>query len=281
MKRHPAIRIIWYAMNALLLASFAASLYGIGLEFSTRSYLKGFSDAIIPSSDNAEQKTEAILAWIAQGPARRTNTNTADLSLRDPANTLNYQQLLNVCGTATNAFVNLAQSAGLSARRLLLLDKNRMSKHVVVEVRIDGRWVIVDPVYHTLYHFPDGRLVTLADMKNPETFRSLTSAIPGYPPSYSYESTAHLRLSRIPGIGRRLRQVLTFVWPSWEESINWTLLVERESFAFLCASIFLFCFFLAARLIFSWYCAKRLGIPHIRLRDRIARVGQVLAGSPQ
>jgi Transglutaminase-like superfamily len=281
MKRHPGIRITWYAINLLLTASFVACLYGIGWEFSTRSYLKGFSDAIIPSSDGPEQKAEAILAWIGQGPARRTTANTASLSLRDPANTLNYQQLLNVCGTATNAFVNLAQSAGLRARRLLLLDKNRMSKHVVVEVLIDGRWVIVDPVYHTLYRFPDGRLVTLADMKNPETFRSLTSTIPGYPPSYSYESTAHIRLSRIPGIGRILRKSLNFIWPAWEESINWTLLVERESFAFLCVSIFLFCFFLAVRFLFGWYCSARLGITHIRLRDRIARVGQVLAGSPQ
>ena len=45
----------------------------------------------------------------------------AILSARDPQDTLNYHQLLEVCGSATNAFLNLSRSTGLQARRLLLL----------------------------------------------------------------------------------------------------------------------------------------------------------------
>ena len=82
-----------------------------------------------------------------------------------------------------------------------------------------------------------------------------------------------------PVIGRYLRRTFNFIWPSWEESINWTLLVERESFAMLVVSSLLLCFALAARLFLGWYCSRRLGIARVRLRDQIVRAGQVLVGT--
>ena len=281
MKKHAFLRVCWFAANLLLAVSVGAVLYTAVWEYSTQRYLKGFSDAIIPSTDNAEQKAEAILTWMAHGPARRSEPDTGGLALRDPEETLNIQQLLEVCGTASNAFVNLAQSAGLPARRLLLLDEQRNSKHVVVEVLIDNRWVIVDPSYRSILRLPNGSLVTRQELQDPEMFRAATQAIPDYPPSYSYESTVHVRLGRVPFLGRNLRRTLNFIWPSWEESINWTLLLERESFAMLVVSVLLLCFALGVRLLLGWYCSHRLGIPRPRLRDQIIRAGHVLVGSSQ
>ena len=281
MEKHPIIRVWWFAVNALLLVSLVAVLYSGGWEFSTRSYLKGFSDAIIPAPDDPEQKIEAILQWMAHGPVRRSAADPGGLAARDPEDTLNIQQLLEVCGTATNAFVNLAQSNGLHARRLLLLDQDGLSKHVVVEVLIGDRWVVVDPSYHFILRLPDGHFPARAELKDLAIFRAATQSIPNYPAAYTYESTVHVRLRRIPFIGGYLRRVFDFIWPPWEEAINWTLLVERESFAMLVASIFLFCFALAARLLLGWYCWSRLGLPRERLRDQILRVGQNLVGSSQ
>jgi len=281
MTDHPIIRACWFAVNVLLAVSLVAVLYSVGWEFSTRSYLKGFSDAIIPASDDPEQKVEAILQWMAHGPARRNAADPGGLGARNPEDTLNIQRLLEVCGTATNAFVNLAQSSGLRARRLLLLDRYGSSKHVVVEVLIGDRWAIVDPSYHFILRLSDGHFPTRTELKDPAIFRTATQSIPNYPTTYTYESTAHVRLARIPWIGRRLRGIFDFIWPPWEEMINWTLLVERESFALLVASIFLLCFALAARLLLGWYCRSKLGIARERLRDQMLRAGQVMAGSPQ
>jgi len=281
MKNHPIVRACWLAVNVLLAVSLVAVLYSVGWEFSTRSYLKGFSDAIIPASDGPEQKVEAILQWMAHGPARSTVADPGGLAARNPEDTLNIQHLLEVCGTATNAFVNLAQSSGLRARRLLLLDQYGLSKHVVVEVFIGDRWVVVDPSYHFMPRLADGHFATRTELKDPAVFHAATQSIPNYPAMYTYESTVHVRLARIPWIGRHLRGIFNFIWPSWEESINWTLLVERESFAVLVASILLLCFALGARLILGWYCRSRLGIANERLRDQIMRAGQAVAGSPQ
>jgi Transglutaminase-like superfamily len=281
MEKHPIIRVWWFAVNALLLVSIVAVSYSVGWEFSTRSYLKGFSDAIIPASDDPEQKVEAILQWMGHGPVRRNVADPGGLADRNPEDTLNVQRLLEVCGTATNAFVNLSQSSGLHARRLLLLDQYGLSKHVVVEVLIDDRWVVVDPSYHFMPRLPDGHFATRTELKDPAIYRAAMQSIPNYPAAYTYESTVHVRLGRIPFIGRYLRKTFDFIWPAWEETINWSLLVERESFAMLVASIFLFCFALAARLLLGWYCWSRLGLPRERLRDQILRVGQNLVGSSQ
>ena len=280
MKNHPIVRVCWFAANVLLAGSLVVVLYSVGWEYSTRSYLKGFSDAIIPASDGPEQKVEAILQWMAHGPARR---NTADPGgdARNPEDTLNIQRLLEVCGTATNAFVNLAQSSGLNARRLLLLDRYGLSKHVVVEVLLSDHWAVVDPSYHFILRLPDGHFVTRAELIDPSIFRAATQSIPNYPSIYTYERVGHVRLERIPWIGRHLRGIFNFIWPGWEEVINWTLLVERESFAVLVASIFLLCFAVVARLLLGWYCGKRLGIARERLRDQILRAGQVILGSSE
>lgn len=279
MNRHPIFHACWWLTNAVLIVSLAAVVYGAGWEFSTRSYLKGFSDAIIPASDSTDQKIEAILQWMAHGPQRRSAADAAALPARDPEKTLNVQQLLDVCGTATNAFVNLAQSSGLRARRLLLLDDRGQSKHVVVEVLDQGRWIIVDPSYRVIVRLSDGSSATRADLKDPAVFRAATQNIPNYPRIYSYESTVHVRLARIPWIGKHLRGIFNFLWPQWEESINWTLFVERESFAMLIVSLNLLCMALVARFLLAWYCRAKLGIARDRLRDQIVRAGQVVAGS--
>src|SRR5258708_10081030 len=109
------------------------------------------------------------------GPARRNTSDPDALDARNPEDTLNYRQLLEVCGTATNAFVNLAQSAGLRARRLLLLDRNLLTKHVVVEVLVGDRWIVVDPAYHTIFRLPNGQLGTLTELQDPAIFLQVTS----------------------------------------------------------------------------------------------------------
>lgn len=281
MKGHPWFRAIWYAVDVLLIASLGALIYASIWELSTRNYLKGFSDAVVPSTDQPEQKVEAILAWMKTGPARRTAPSPDSLFARDPEQTLNYSQLLQVCGTATNAFVNLAMSSGLQARRLLLLDQNRSAKHVVVEVLISGAWVVVDPSYRVMFRAADGRLLTRKELKVPAIFLQATEAIPNYPQGYTYERTIHIHLRRVPWIGRYIRRTLKFMWPGWEEGINWTVLLERESFALVIVSGLLLCFGLAVRLFLSWYGSRRLGVARVRLRDQLVQAGATLFSYPK
>jgi hypothetical protein len=257
-KEHRVFLTLSFAVNSLLLASVLLAAYGAVWEYSTRRYLKGFSDAIIPSSSSPEKKIAAILAWMEQGPQRQTEATDEEPEYRDPEDTLNYQELLRVCGTATNAFVNLALSGGIEARRLLLLDPNWNTRHVVAEVHMGGGWFIVDPSFHAILRDSQGRLLTREQLADPRILREATLYIPEYNPSYNYERTTHVRLVRIPLIGRFLPKALNSVIPGWEESINWTVMVERQSYAVLVTGMALLVLGLFLRRIVEWYAETNL-----------------------
>src|ERR1700687_6406714 len=135
-------------------------LYSCVREYSVRRYLDGFSDAIVPNTLPAKQKVKAILNWMRAEPSRADTTNPEALAGRDPEMTLTYRQLLNVCGTATNAFLNLARSSDLRVRRLLLLGSDHRTKHVVAEVLVGHRWIVVDPAYRLVLRDAQGRALT-------------------------------------------------------------------------------------------------------------------------
>ncbi len=278
MNQHPIFRNLWYAANALLVVSVLFLLYASGWEFSTRSYLKGFSDAIVPVTAPPEEKVAAILAWMEHGPARRAAAATGPFPLRNPQDTLNYQTLLQVCGSVTNAFVNLANSSGLPARRLLLLNEERRAKHVVAEVFVNGRWIVVDPLFRIILRGADQHPLTRDELVDPRVLAQATQGLVHYDASYTYERTAHLRMSRIPVIGRALRSILDKVLPGWEDSVYWTLLVERESFGALVTAAFLVLFSFFIRRALRWFGELRLGIHQVRMREHLRRAAQSLGG---
>jgi hypothetical protein len=215
-----------------------------------------------------------------RGP-RTVAGNLSVLDGRDPQTTLNYQQLLSVCGTATNAFLNLARSNGLSVRRLLLLTPQDEAKHVVAEVLIDGRWVIADPAYRVLLRDAKGHLLTREELRNPAVFAEATSLVPNYGKEYTYETYTHVRLARLPMQGLHLRWILNHTFPSWEESLDWSLLLERESFFALSVSAFAFLFFLLLRILLGWYADHRLKIARFRLRSQFMRAGLTFFHVPE
>jgi hypothetical protein len=277
---HRVFRSFWWATNAVLVLSLLGTLLTGIWEHSIRQYLTGFSDAIIPEASSPRQKAEAILAWMSYGPPRREAPDTSALSPHDPSDTLNYRQLLAVCGSATNAFLNLSRSSGLEARRLLLLSPDRTAKHVVAEVHLDGRWVIVDATYRVMMKDAQGRLLTRADLQDPRLFQEAASRIPGYVPVYSYERVAHVRLGALPVLGPVLRRVLDVVSPGWDESMDWSLLLERRSFAWFFVSVWALLFFLLLRIALAWLADHRLRIPRLRLRNSLTRATATFFSTP-
>ena len=281
MGSHRVFRTIWWATNALFVFSIVATFFTAEWEQSVRDYLQGFSDAIIPEASTPRQRVDAILTWMSVGPPRYETKDTSALSPRDPTDTLNYQQLLRVCGSATNAFLNLSRSAGLESRRLLLLGPDRAAKHVVAEVKLGGRWVIVDATYRVIMRDAQGDLLTRQDLQNPKIFQEAISQIPGYPPLYSYERFAHVRLGALPFQGAHLRQFLDGMWPGWDEYLDWSLLLERRSFSYFFASVSILVFSLLMRFLLAWLADYRLRIPRLRLRTSLGRATASFFTTPE
>jgi hypothetical protein len=278
---HRIFRAAWWGINFLLALAFIALIYSGVREYSVRRYLDGYSDAIVPNALPADQKVEAILTWMRNESSRIVTTNADELPRRDPQVTLNYQQLLNVCGTATNAFLNLARSSDLQVRRLLLLTPDRNTKHVVAEVLIDNRWVIVDPTFRVILQDAQGRFLTRKELQNPAVFEQAVSTIPNYPREYNFDHFAHVRLARLPLDGLRLRPLLEKIYPGWDEAADWSLLLERDSFLHLVLAAMATLFFLLLREVLAWYADSRLRIPRFHLRDHMIRAGAAFFSTPE
>jgi hypothetical protein len=266
-------RIVCYILDVLLAVSFAVLCGALLWEFSTEQYLSGFADAIVPEGDTTSQKVESILHWMSNGPARVSNSDPDQLLNRDPRETLNYSKLLKDCGSATNAFVNLARRSGIHARRLLLLDSNGSVTHVVAEARIDGRWIVVDAVFHFVARDSSGRLLSREDLQDPEMLRQATAGIPNYSPLYTYNSTEHIRLARIALIGAMLQRAISQVTPAGGPSWDWTLPLERESFAALLFAVFVFMSVFVIRKLYRSRAICRLAAAADAYRQNLTRTG--------
>jgi hypothetical protein len=279
MNRHPLFRKFWYLINGLLIVSLFLAIYAVGWEYSTRRYLKGFADAIIPALASPEEKVEAILSWMQHGPARATTVAPGLFAARDPEETLNYRALLKVCGSATNAFVNLANSSGLPARRLLLLSAAQQTTHVVAEVYLDGRWVVVDPGYRIFFRGSDGRPLTRLQLSDQPTLTAAARGFDNYSSLYSYGRTVHVRMTRIPVIGSLLRRVLDRVFPGWDNSVYWTLLLERESLAATVLTFLLLISSVVLRHFVRRFGEKRLDVRTLSIRKQLRHLYSALVNS--
>ncbi len=271
MRDHRFYQGVWAVTNVLAVAAFLFLLYALCWEYSTRRYLAGFSDAVVPAAASPEEKVQAIMDWMASGPARRAGTPGDTFYLRNPVETLNYRRLLQVCGSATNAFLNLANRSGLDVRRLLLLNAHGGANHVDAEVLLQGNWVVVDPTFRRILRDSRGALLTSAQLKDASVLRSATQDLTGYTPAYSFERTAHLRLARVPFLGPLAGRMADSVLPGWDASEFVTIFLERESFGALVCSAVFFVFFILMRALLGWYGTRRLGVHRVGFAERLRR----------
>jgi hypothetical protein len=251
-----------YLIISLMLISSLILVYAVGREFYTWSYLKGFADAIVPASASPEEKAEALVVrlWMRSRSTRHSyeSQELKKLVERDPIYILNHERLLQICGTAVNAYVNVAYTAGLQVRRLILLDNEYQAKHVVAEVRLDGRWVIVDPAFGRLMRDAQSHLLTKIDLRDHKALQEATHGIANYLPDYTYERTTLIRLERLPFLGRLLRRALNSFFPEWEEAATPIVrfLDRRSSIQILEASV-LICLSLLVHLGISRHTKRR------------------------
>ena len=249
-----------YLARAFLIFAVVLLLYGLGWNFSTRRYLKGFADAIVPLSGSPEEKTEALVEWFHHEPKRMATPAGAEGGMmheRDPVNIVQNARLLGVCGTASNAFINLAEAAGLRTRRLLLLGESGGAMHVVAEVQWGDRWVVVNPQQGLVFKDRLGHALTKEELHDPAVFQDAIGRMPGYDPDYTFERTIHVHLQRIPIVGRYLRGILNRIAPGWEEAFNWGFIPENPPLWLIIFSSLMLTVGIPLNLMIHHYARKR------------------------
>lgn len=91
----------------------------------------------------------------------------------------------------------------------------------------------------------------------------------------------HFRLARLPLDGLGLRRVLEFISPRWAELIDWSLILEQESFAMLILFIAAAVFLLVLRFLLGWSADRRLRLERFHLRNLLFKTGRILISRPE
>ncbi len=123
------------------------------------------------------------------------------------------------CGNLTRLFTTAARLAGMEARRAHLyeikgIDRPRPEAyvHAIVEVKVEDRWIIVDPIYGVVYRDATGRLAESSDLAaDPELVRNQVTNRPRptdymhFPPApydfdlYHFAELRRIRWTILPG----------------------------------------------------------------------------------
>jgi hypothetical protein len=135
--------------------------------------LRGIAHRLVAAQGTNRERLRALMDWAHENvrpayaaPARVVTDTLFGIVRRG----------YGFCDQTNHVFAALAHYAGYDAHLLFLRDAHGFSTHTVAEVRVDGRWVVVDAYLGTLFLDRNGRLASVADL-------GTTAALP---PVYSY-----------------------------------------------------------------------------------------------
>ncbi len=116
------------------------------------------------------------------------------------------------CGSTARVVHAMLESQHIPTRVLLLTDAREHSLHTVLESRVQGRWVVLDPLYGIVFRRRDGALATRAELlADPAHFHAQVDSVAGYDARYTYEHATLLNWHKIPVVLPALRAVLACV----------------------------------------------------------------------
>jgi hypothetical protein len=119
------------------------------------------------------------------------------------------------CGSTARVVHAMLEAQHIRTRVLLLTDARERSLHTVLESHVDGRWVVLDPLYGIVFHRRDGALATRADLlADPAFFHAQVDTVQGYDARYTYERATLFNWHKVPVVLPLLRAMLTRVMGS-------------------------------------------------------------------
>jgi hypothetical protein len=158
---------------AVLLLGIAAWQTALGLAASARVREAVAWETSVGSEGAPLERLEALAASIERLHAPES---TEQLDLGGPwkilkAGPADVADVGGHCGNLSRLFITRARMEGFEARRIHLYNPDGLRRtrfpeayvHATVEVEVDGRWGVVDPLYGTVF-VNDGRIATVEDL---------------------------------------------------------------------------------------------------------------------
>lgn len=172
-----------------------------------------FRDISVKAVEGATSAEDRLVALV-----HKTHRMVSDLrrgieegAIEDVSGLAHYRRILfhsalqdavyptNMCGSYSGLLVELLKSQGFPARFGQMLDRddpNGIAHHIVVETRLDGRWVVCDAMYDLVFRDADGRILGFDEIRR-DWDRLKAQCPPGYDMRYDYAGYRRVNFGRL------------------------------------------------------------------------------------
>ena len=133
------------------------------------------------------------------------------------------------CGGYSNVLGRLLMELGYDVRKIGLEKGKQLSIHQVIEVKLNDRWVVLDPWFNLLFRRPDDSLAGAVDLAR--NWKYYSQQTPDqYSPNYDYQAYHYTNWKRMGVVGKILRRIIDSEEPGQEFSA-FRYLARKDQYA--------------------------------------------------
>ena len=114
------------------------------------------------------------------------------------------------CGSYSLVLARILKSNACEVRIGQMKVNNIYGGHIVVETKINNRWIVVDPMYNVYFKNPDGSLASFKEVNQNWPYFS-KQLPPGYPSSYKFEDIRYTNWDKIPILSTLTKKTINIV----------------------------------------------------------------------
>lgn len=112
------------------------------------------------------------------------------------------------CGGNSLVLAQILDGMGYSVRPAQMKVGGQYGGHIVLEVKVNGKWAVLDPIYNLCFKSPDGSLASFDDVQHNWNYYSAQTP-PDYRPEYRYEGVRYTNWNKVPLLGSSAKFMVT------------------------------------------------------------------------
>jgi len=154
------------------------------------------------------------------------------------------------CGSYTHVLGRLLQRAGFEIRIAQMKCGNSWGCHILLEAKVDGRFVSLDALYDLAFFKPNGQLASFSEVgQDWDRYRDQTPS--NYVKLYAYEGVRYTNWNKVPILMPALKQLMRVLLGDKVETLSlrsWVLNVYKTYMVILLL-LYAFLFFISVNVI--------------------------------
>jgi transglutaminase superfamily protein len=186
-------------------------LWQLALFTVDSSFVDGICAVVARPESPPEQRAMQLFRWVNSYDDEELSSSAATppRGLLTPRAMIEHRAYFRAnCGSKAWLLAILARHAGLQARELRLCDARHEARHVVCEVLIGSRWLVLDPTVDLDFRRRDGQLATAAELRDPALLAVNARRADYYDlQRWQFTHAERLHFEKVPLVGGLLRRL--------------------------------------------------------------------------